>query len=90
MFDSKQCKDTAIRRHLHAAFEFTNLTNYLDDVEGARALKQRNQAVDPAERARPDQYAEAEALRDLAEEYRRFEKQYEQFGVSYRLSPAGS
>jgi ChrR Cupin-like domain len=37
MFDSKRCKDIAIRRHLHSAFDFTNLTNYLDDDEGARA-----------------------------------------------------
>jgi (S)-3,5-dihydroxyphenylglycine transaminase len=81
MFDSKQCRDAAIRRHLHAAFEFTNLTNYLDDVEGTRALKQRDGATDPGAGGQHDHYAEAEALRDLAEEYRRFEKRYEQSPV---------
>ncbi len=63
MFDSQQCRDIAIRRRLHTAFDFTNLTIYLDDDRGTRALKHQY-----------DQYAEAEAFRDLADEYRRFEK----------------
>jgi hypothetical protein len=66
MFDSQRCRDIAIRRHLHPAFDFTNLTNYLDDEGGTRALKQEY-----------DQYAEAEAFRDLADEYRRFENEYD-------------
>lgn len=83
MFDSQQCKDIAIRRHLHTAFDFTNLTNYLDDNEAARGLKERDRRPDPAAGDQYDQYAEAEAFRDLADEYRRFEAQYDQ-------SPLGS
>jgi hypothetical protein len=86
MFDSQQCRDSALRRHLHTAFDFTNLTNYIDDDEGARCLNQRDGSV-PEAGARYDQYAEAEAFRDLAEEYRRFEKQYNNSPSAY---PAGS
>ena len=85
MFDSQQCKDAAIRRHLHTAFEFANLTNYPDDVEGIRAVKPGDRVADGEAGVRHDPYAEAEALRDLADEYRRIEKQYEQFPVFYGL-----
>jgi hypothetical protein len=63
MFDSQPCRDAAIGRYLHRAFDFTNLTNYVDDGEGIRGFKEPY-----------DQFAEAEALRDLADEYRRFER----------------
>jgi hypothetical protein len=72
MFDSQRCKDIAIRRHLHTAFDFTNLTNFLDDDESARD-RESGLGAGP----QYDQYAEAEAFRDLADEYRRFEKQYD-------------
>jgi hypothetical protein len=78
MFDSEQCKDIAIRRHLHTTFDFTNLTNYLDD-EGTCTVKRKGHEFDPEAGGQHDEYAEAEAFRDLADEYRRFEKQYEQF-----------
>jgi hypothetical protein len=78
MFDSKRCKDIAIRRHLHSAFDFTNLTNYLDDAADRRSLKPRDHEFEPEAGAQHDRCAEAEAFRDLVDEYRRFEKRYEQ------------
>ena len=86
MFDSQQCRDIAIRRHLHTAFDFTNLTNYIDDDEGARCVNRRDGSAAEAD-LRYDRYAEAEAFRELAEEYRRFEKQYDSSQSAY---PAGS